>query len=141
MAVDEQGLICVCPQVPFQPEFSTALQQSVQQLVRQLGSLLHSLYVYGSVAAGRAQAYQSDLDLSLIFTRPAAAAEQGLINNLRSQLEMKHSMPPEYLSVTHSNGRQWIIFCIRRPRPMLPRQPLSPRCRPSVTGWLPGFAN
>lgn len=55
----------------FQPEFQNVIQDAVQSLCTALPGILHSIYVYGSVAEGRAVLGRSDLDLTLGFA-PAA---------------------------------------------------------------------
>lgn len=59
---------------PIRPPFDAVLAESSEQLVARLGDALHGLYVYGSVATGRARAPRSDLDLYAITREPAAAA-------------------------------------------------------------------
>ncbi len=67
MAVDKNGFISQPGFVGFQPAFSQLVTDSVHQLTTAVPDLIHSIYVYGSLAEGRAVEMQSDADLTVIF--------------------------------------------------------------------------
>lgn len=67
MAVDDNGYITRLACNKRQPEFSGVVTDLVTKLTCAFPDLVHSLYLYGSVAEGRATAGRSDLDVSLIF--------------------------------------------------------------------------
>lgn len=67
MAVDHNDLISQPRRAEIQPEFSYIIECVVTNLTRCFPKLIHSLYVYGSVAEGRAEVGKSDLDMIVIF--------------------------------------------------------------------------
>lgn len=75
---------------PLQPEFQPLVHTVRDSLVSTLGTRLHSLYLYGSVARATAQAGRSDLDLSLVLTGPLTPQEQQALERLRQQLQARH---------------------------------------------------
>ena len=75
----------------FQPEFQNVIQDAVQSLCTALPGILHSIYVYGSVAEGRAVPGRSDLDLTLVLHRPLSAAEKTILRCLDKALTARHS--------------------------------------------------
>lgn len=91
MAVDRNGYITVPKHSAFQPAFSSVVAQVVAALCLRFPNLIHSLYVYGSVAEGRAIIGKSDLDITLVFhdeLRQPIAEELTAI-----QLELEKSYP------------------------------------------------
>ncbi|WP_294901838.1 nucleotidyltransferase domain-containing protein [Tatumella sp. UBA2305] len=90
MSVDLNGFISIPPPGRIQPVFTTTVADVVSRLKSQFPTLIHSLYVYGSVAQGKALPGRSDLDLTVIFTtQPDAAALQQL-EALQVILESTH---------------------------------------------------
>ena len=75
----------------FQPEFQAVIQDAVQSLYTALPGVLHSIYVYGSVAEGRAVPGRSDLDLTLVLHRSLSAAEKTILRSLDKALTARHS--------------------------------------------------
>ncbi|PHM49545.1 nucleotidyltransferase domain-containing protein [Xenorhabdus sp. KK7.4] len=67
MTVDRNGYITQPKCSELQPEFSHVVADVVTKLSHCFPELIHSLYVYGSVAEGRAKIGKSDLDVSIIF--------------------------------------------------------------------------
>lgn len=71
----------------------TSLQPAVDQARLKIGeafqSELHSLYLYGSVASGKAQLGSSDLDLFLVFRESPQAHVQALATQLEAELTQK----------------------------------------------------
>lgn len=67
MALDHNGFIALPKNHKLQSEFSNAVAHVVAKLKQSFPELIHSLYVYGSVAEGRAKAGKSDLDMTIIF--------------------------------------------------------------------------
>ena len=67
--LDEDGLIKVTPAIEIQPAFRPVIDDVVNRLTGQLGDLIHSIYLYGSVARGTAVAGVSDLDVCLLLHR------------------------------------------------------------------------
>jgi hypothetical protein len=67
MALDHNGFIAVPKSNKLQPEFSNVVAHVVAKLKKSFPELIHSLYVYGSVAEGLAKAGKSDLDMTIIF--------------------------------------------------------------------------
>lgn len=56
---------------PLQQAFIPLLEALTAGLVRQFPALIHSIYLYGSVARGEAIPGVSDLDITLLLTKPA----------------------------------------------------------------------
>ncbi|MEF1229683.1 nucleotidyltransferase domain-containing protein, partial [Vibrio fortis] len=54
------------PKVPFQPEFQPVVNDLITFLKSGLGSNLHSVYIYGSVARKTAQPGHSNLDVVVV---------------------------------------------------------------------------
>lgn len=54
MAVDHNGYIAMPGEVSFQAEFTGVIDDAVRRLAATLDDVLHSIYVYGSVAQGKA---------------------------------------------------------------------------------------
>ncbi|WBF43733.1 nucleotidyltransferase domain-containing protein [Serratia rubidaea] len=92
MAVDHNGYIATSGEASFQAEFTGVIDDAVRQLTATLGDVLHSIYVYGSVARGKATVGRSDLDLCIIFYRPLQPAQESALASVRSELEAAHPM-------------------------------------------------
>ena len=82
--------IKVLPVKPLQPEFINLIDDARDSLVQKLGALLDSLYLYGSVPRAMAQPGKSDLDLTLVLSRPLSAPEAESLERVRSNLEAGH---------------------------------------------------
>ena len=77
MSVDLNGFISIPQPGRIQPVFTMTVDDVISRLNSQFPTLIHSIYVYGSVAQGKALPGRSDLDLTVIFTtQPDAAALQ-----------------------------------------------------------------
>ncbi|WP_235843633.1 nucleotidyltransferase domain-containing protein [Morganella psychrotolerans] len=74
----------------FQPEFQAVIQDAVQSLRASLSGTLHSIYVYGSVAEGRAVPGRSDLDLTLVLNSSLTSAEKYALTSLDTALTSRH---------------------------------------------------
>ncbi|GAB2184247.1 nucleotidyltransferase domain-containing protein [Roseibium sp. LAB1] len=92
MSVDPHGFIDVVENHPFQDEFSLLLQDVRTRLCPSTVPLVHSVYVYGSVATGKAVAGRSDLDVSLILHDLSSKHDSKLIEDTRQALEAAHSI-------------------------------------------------
>ena len=67
VAVDCNGYITLPNYKEIQPEYSGVVEEVITKLTSNFPDLVHSLYVYGSAATGRARLGKSDLDLTVIF--------------------------------------------------------------------------
>ena len=77
MSVDLNGFISIPQPGRIQPAYAATVADVISRLTRQFPALIHSIYVYGSVANGNAVPGRSDLDLTVIFrTQPDAATLQ-----------------------------------------------------------------
>nr|WP_314267612.1 nucleotidyltransferase domain-containing protein [uncultured Moellerella sp.] len=90
MALDANGYIKIPSSIKFQTEFEMLINDVISQLTQQAGAMLHSIYIYGSVAEGRALAGKSDLDLCIIFNRNINAGELKALWDLRLSLEQSY---------------------------------------------------
>ena len=90
MGIDRQGRIGVVERSPFQNEYLPVLEDVRLKLGPQALPLIHSVYVYGSVAGGRAVVGRSDLDLSLVLNDPPSDRDRNAIEGIRTKLEAAH---------------------------------------------------
>lgn len=90
MGIDRQGRIGVIERRPFQNEYLPVLEDVRLSLGPQALPLIHSLYVYGSVAGGRAVVGRSDLDLTLVLGSPPSDRDRNVIEDIRTKLEAAH---------------------------------------------------
>lgn len=90
MAVDTNGFISIPDFGPFQPAFTRLVNHAVGQLSIGFPHILHSIYVYGSVAEGRATENHSDLDLTVIFTQEMDDETINKMAEVKSALEKAH---------------------------------------------------
>ncbi len=101
--------IDLLPSRPLQPAFVALVEDALASLQQALGPLLHSVYLYGSVARAQARPGVSDLDLTLVLTRPLAADEAALLEQQRLALQARH---PEVSKVDFDIG---VLADIRNP--------------------------
>lgn len=87
MPTDLEGFIKIPSRTPFQIEYQPLLAEVERQLLSEARLHVHSVYVYGSVAEGRAVPGKSDLDLSLILHQPASSEEHSLLESLKAKIE------------------------------------------------------
>ena len=71
MGGDEVALIPTVTAFPLQQAFIPLLEALTAGLPRQFPALIHSIYLYGSVARGEALPGVSDLDITLLLIKPA----------------------------------------------------------------------
>lgn len=87
MAVDLNAVISLPKRIEIQPAYSEVVKSVVTKLTLSFPELVHSLYVYGSVAEGRAEAGRSDLDMTVILTHKANQADSEELETVQSMLE------------------------------------------------------
>ena len=75
-----------------QPAFSRVLECVVTKLTFCFPDLIHSLYVYGSVAEGRAEAGKSDLDMTIIFRHKLDQTTTEQLAAIQAELEKNNSI-------------------------------------------------
>ncbi|WP_312525168.1 nucleotidyltransferase domain-containing protein [Comamonas sp.] len=97
------------PSPPLQPAFVALVDDALASLQQTLGPLLHSVYLYGSVARATATIGVSDVDLTLVLTRPLAADEAALLEQQRLALQARH---PEVSKVDFDIG---VLADVRNP--------------------------
>ncbi|MFJ5162196.1 nucleotidyltransferase domain-containing protein [Pantoea sp. NPDC088449] len=90
MAIDKTGFIPLPAFSGFQPAFSPLIADVVQKLGAVMPELIHSVYVYGSLAEGRAKESVSDLDLTVIFRREPDELATSELMAIVSCLEQHH---------------------------------------------------
>ncbi|WP_144948025.1 nucleotidyltransferase domain-containing protein [Pseudomonas oryzihabitans] len=101
--LDAAGFIRQVPELPFQHEYQAVLTAVCSQLPALLGAHLVALYVYGSVAEGRARPAQSDLDLTLILSDACPSTQVNELEHLRRTLELGY---PEVSKIDFDLGRR-----------------------------------
>ena len=99
--VDELGYILTIGDQPLQPEFQLLVADVLAALTAQLAHLIHSIYLYGSVARGDAVASRSDLDLTLVLHWAASPDESRRLVSIRSALQAAH---PEVVKIDFDIG-------------------------------------
>jgi uncharacterized protein len=77
-----------------QPEYRGVPEAAAALLVRELGSRLHSGYLYGSVVRGNAVPGRSDLDLVAVLWTPAEAADRLAAGRVERGLEARFPILP-----------------------------------------------
>ena len=87
MAVDSNGYITLPKYKEIQPEYSGVVEEVITKLTSNFPDLVHSLYVYGSVATGRARLEKSDLDLTVIFNSEPNQITTDKLLVIHSELE------------------------------------------------------
>lgn len=85
--LDENGFIKIPEAGGIHPAFRPAVNHVVDMLTGRLGRVIHSLYLYGSVARGNAVAGQSDLDICLLLYQKAGAREARMLRVIASETE------------------------------------------------------
>lgn len=90
MALDVDGYIKTPLSDRLQLEFQQVVDDVINRLASRLGCLLHSAYVYGSVAQGKAVAGLSDLDICVILTHQAGNSECRLLSEIRKEIKSNH---------------------------------------------------
>lgn len=75
-----------------QPAFLRVLERAVRKLTLCFPDLIHSLYVYGSVAEGRAEAGKSDLDMTIIFRHKLDQTTTEQLAAIQAELEKNNSI-------------------------------------------------
>lgn len=88
--LSDEGYLKTLPHVSLQPAFEQVVGEVVNGLRHALGDILHSIYLYGSVARGNAVTGVSDLDVCVIFTRPLRVEESEILDRLRQELAAHH---------------------------------------------------
>lgn len=95
--LDTEGyIINPCKSPPFDPFWENMFEQIRTYLVQYFPEKLHSIWLRGSVAQGKAVAGQSDLDIFALFKTPGLHWQElpGL-HKLREQIGEKDSFPLE----------------------------------------------
>lgn len=92
MGIDRHGRIGVVERPPFQHECLLVIDDLHFRLQPQALPLIHSVYVYGSVARGRAVAGRSDLDVSLVLASPPSARDRSVIEGIRQVIEAAYPL-------------------------------------------------
>lgn len=76
-------LAVIDPQEPFQEDYRRVIQELIPALESGLGSNLHSIYLYGSVARKCAVPGKSNLDLVIVTRREPDARFQTLLSTIK----------------------------------------------------------
>lgn len=90
MGIDADGFIETLDNAPIQGAFSPVLENACIRLGDDATPLVHSVYVYGSVATGLAVPGRSDLDLSLILNRTPSSSEKAVLEKIRLEIEANY---------------------------------------------------
>ncbi len=74
---------------PLQPQYQPAVDELIKALRSGLGSNLHSIYIYGSVARKKAKPGQSNLDVVVVTQRDFAQNRTTLLNTIRWRFQSR----------------------------------------------------
>ncbi len=108
--IDAEGFIVTVPDRPLQTEFQGVVEDVVTTLTSRFAPLLDGLYLYGSVAHGRARPGLSDLDLSLVLRASASTDDSAALENLRCALQARH---PEVSKIDFDLGTRAEVLAPR----------------------------
>ncbi|WP_454877288.1 nucleotidyltransferase domain-containing protein [Serratia inhibens] len=89
MTLNDDSFIPTVTGFQLQDAFAPVLAALTMGLPRQFPELIHSIYLYGSVARGEARPGVSDLDITLLLARPAAAVELQHIEQWRKNFQQQ----------------------------------------------------
>ncbi|MCW2257788.1 putative nucleotidyltransferase [Providencia alcalifaciens] len=92
MALDSDRFIKTLSLDPLQSEFLKVINDVEKNLVLALGSQLHSVYLYGSVAKGCAIEGVSDLDVCVILTEHPDYDSINIIADIRKVIMSKYQI-------------------------------------------------
>jgi len=86
------------------PVFKKKLKKITNVIVKLFGDKIHSLYLYGSVATGKAQIKSSDLDLLLVLNEKTTSKIKNELSKLQTDLTKKHksTFRDVGISLTHT---------------------------------------
>ncbi|MEE4483205.1 nucleotidyltransferase domain-containing protein [Serratia ficaria] len=90
MAVDHNGYITLPKLNELQPEFAAVVANLVTALSQGFPELIHSIYVYGSVAEGRAMIGKSDLDITIVFNDKLDQVATTQLTIIQCELKKSH---------------------------------------------------
>lgn len=90
IGVDFNGYIRTVGEAPLQAAFVEVIDDLSTILRGQLGDLVHSAYLYGSVARADAVAGRSDLDVVLVLASQPTLRDQMKIETAQLDLEVRH---------------------------------------------------
>lgn len=92
MTLCRDGFIPTVTDLPLQDAFTPVLTALVAGLPSQFPGVIHSIYLYGSVARGQATPKVSDLDITLLLNQQATDVELALIEQWREDFQQYHAI-------------------------------------------------
>ncbi|CCN33498.1 putative Nucleotidyltransferase [Vibrio nigripulchritudo SO65] len=123
LGLDQDGYITnPCSADRIQPDFQPVVNAVSDMLYSDFKNKIHSLYLYGSVAQGKALPEISDLDVSVVFNKPLSALESNRLKEISNEIARKHAVvskldiDPGYLEeVIHKREKYrwhfWLKHC------------------------------
>jgi len=87
MSVDSKGYISQPTFKELQPIFSDTVSNVAKCLTESFSKLIHSLYIYGSIAENQAKPRISDLDMTIIFNHQPNIETIEQLDKIRAKLE------------------------------------------------------
>lgn len=90
MAIDRSGYITLPNINEFQPEFIAVVEDLVVALSQRFPELVHSIYLYGSVAEGQAKIGKSDLDITIVFNNKPEQVAATQLTMIQCELKKGH---------------------------------------------------
>ena len=101
VGLDAEGYILSVPTGPLLPAYEALVGDACARFYAGLPTLVHSIYVYGSVARGTARMGASDLDLTIVLQQTPNATEAAVLSRLQAELAADH---PEVTKVDFDVG-------------------------------------
>lgn len=104
--VDKSGFIITEAGLnKIKPAFKKILDKIRGEIVNKFADEIHSLYLYGSVATGKARIKSSDLDLLLVLHRKPTSKIKNEVTKIQNYLTKEHSSTfrDVGISLTHAN--------------------------------------
>lgn len=92
MSVDKNGYISRPQYNGIQPEFSHVIDDVISILNDRFPDHIHSMYVYGSVAEGKAKSGISDLDITVVFVSDMNSITMKKLALARAEIERNNSI-------------------------------------------------
>lgn len=85
------------------PEYQRAIDESITELKKTLPNIIHSVYVYGSVAREDAIRGKSDIDLLVVFHRPLSHLEREALSELQKRLSAQYKYLARGVGIADAN--------------------------------------
>ncbi len=91
IGVDDKGFILEeAKKENIKSPFSELVSEVIKEVLKEFPNKIHSIYVYGSVARGKARMYSSDLDVTVVMTVKPNKIHKKKYDKISKKLEKKY---------------------------------------------------